>query len=149
MGLFSRKKPPAPETGLAKAVLMPSVLTMISDGSVDDGEIHQLGNLCGFSPIFAGVDPKALTGLIKEIIGELNSGGLELVTQQVKSQLTMPMRETALLFAIRIALADGRVDDGEKNALLGMAARFEIPGDQFVNMFDVMVALQRPPQTVS
>ena len=65
MGLFSRKKPPAPETGLAKAVLMPSVLTMISDGSVDDGEIHQLGNLCGFSPIFAGVDPKALTGLIK------------------------------------------------------------------------------------
>ena len=71
------------------------------------------------------------------------------MTQQVKSQLTMPMRETALLFAIRIALADGRVDDGEKNALLGMAARFEIPGDQFVNMFDVMVALQRPPQTVS
>jgi len=149
MGLFSRKKAPAPETGLAKAVLMPSVLTMVSDGSVDDAEIAQLSNLCGFSPIFSGVDANTLTAMIKEIILDLKSGGLELVTQQVKSQLTMPMRETALLFAMRIALADGRVDDGEKNALIGMGERFEIPEDRFFTLFDVMVALQRAPETVS
>lgn len=146
MGLFSKlRAAPAPDTSLAKAVLMPAVLTMISDGDIGDGELAQLGNICGFSPIFANVDGPKLKALIQEVITDLTSKDLEQVTQTAKSQLTMEMRETAILFAMRIALADGHVDDNEQRALVGLGERFEIPENKFVIMLDVIAMLQRRP----
>ncbi len=146
MGLFSKLRgAPAPDTTLGKAVLMPAVLTMVSDGDIGKGEIAQLENICSFSPIFATVDAATLTNMITGVLNDLKTQGAEAVTANAKARLTMPMRETALLFAMRIALADGRIDDGEQNVLIGMGERFEIPSETFMKMFDVVAMLQRRP----
>lgn len=146
MGLFSKlRAAPAVDTTLAKAVVMPAVLTMVSDGDISDGEIAQLQNVCAFSPIFAACDSATLVALIKDVMNDLKTQGAETVTQNAKATMSMQMRETALLFAMRIALADGRIDDGEQNVLIGMGERFEIPQETFMKMFDVVAMLQRRP----
>ncbi|KJZ21186.1 tellurite resistance TerB family protein [Loktanella sp. S4079] len=151
MGLFSklRKGGSASSDSLTKAVLMPSVMTMISDGSVDDSELMQLANLCTFSPIFAGQTPDTTMRQIKELIGELTTGDVQALVDRTKNELTMGMRETAVLFAMRIAMADGRIDEGERKALLIMGSQFEIPENKFMVMFDVTAMLQRAPERVS
>ncbi|MFV2052347.1 tellurite resistance TerB family protein [Aliiroseovarius sp. YM-037] len=151
MGLFSklRKSAPSANDTLAKAVLVPSVMTMISDGSVDDSELAQLANLCSFSPIFARQSPDTVLAMIKDVLGELQSSDIQAMIDRTKGQLTMPMRETAVLFAMRIAIADGRVDEGERKALLVLGQQFEIPESTFFVMFDVISMLQRAPESVS
>lgn len=148
MGLFSalRKSAPAANTNLSRSVLMPSVMTMISDGSVDDNELAQLANLCSFSPIFAGQSGEATLATIKDLIKELTSGDIQALIDQTKAELTMPMRETAVLFAMRIAMADGHLDEGEKKSLLILGQQFEIPENKFMVMFDVVSILQRAPE---
>ena len=83
---------------------MPAVLTMVSHGDIADGEIAQLHNICGFSPIFAGVDAAKLVAMINAVLGALKTQGADAVTKSAQARLTIPMRETALLSAVRIAL---------------------------------------------
>ncbi|MHA3914449.1 tellurite resistance TerB family protein [Halovulum sp. GXIMD14793] len=131
---------------MAKAVLAPATLTMISDGSVDDSELAQLANLCSFSPMFFGLVSEQIVKLINENIQEFQSKGAQAYTEEVASILSMPMRETAMVFSIRIVLADGHLDEGEKNSLGGIATVFGIPQQTFEMMFNVMIMLQRGPQ---
>lgn len=148
MGLFSKLRNAAPVTqnDLAKSVLTPSVLTMISDGSVDDSEMAQLANLCSFSPIFASHSGDQTVEMIEEIYNELKSGSIQKQFERLTAGLTMPMRETALLFAIRVAMADGRIDKGEETALFGIAQTFGVEKNKFLIMVDVMAMLQRAPE---
>lgn len=76
MGLFSRlrKSRQSANTNLSRSVLMPSVMTLISDGSVDDSELAQLPNRCSFSPIFAGQSGDVAMAQIKELTTELVKG---------------------------------------------------------------------------
>jgi tellurite resistance protein len=55
------------------------------------------------------------------------------------------LRETALCFAMRIALADGKIEEGEKASLAQTAAHMEIPLERFQQIFDVVAIMQRPP----
>lgn len=148
MGLFSklRKSGPSANNNLARSVLMPSVMTMIADGSVDDSELSQLANLCSFSPIFAGQSGDVTMSQIKELTAELLQGDIQALIERTKSELTMPMRETALLFAMRIAMADGHLDEGEKKSLVIMGEQFGLPENKFLVMFDVVSILQRAPE---
>lgn len=148
MGLFSklRKSSASQDHTLAKAVLVPSVMVMLSDGSVDDSELIQMSNLCAFSPIFATVPPETAVALMKDIVNEFTSEGFQTVLDRTKAALPMPMRETALSFSMRISMADGRLDDNELKSLIILSETFEIPEAKFRSMFDVMVILQRAPQ---
>lgn len=146
MGIFSKLRgAPAVDTTLAKAALMPAVLTMIADGDIDDAEIFQLQNLCAFSPIFTPVGPEKVAALIKELIDDLGKQGIAPLIQSSKALLSPPLRETAVLFAMRIALADGRIDAAEEKSLLALGQNFEIPEAQFMKMFEVVSILQRRP----
>ena len=84
--------------------------------------------------------------MINDIVKEFRSGDMQTIFTQTKNQLTMPMRETAVLFAMRIALADGRIDD-ERKALLVLGQQFEIPENKFAVMVDVIMMLQRAPES--
>lgn len=149
MGMFSKLRgtKPANHT-LAKDVMTPAVVTMYIDGSVDNSEIDQLINLLNFSPIFAQVKQSELQPMVAQIMEDLKSHNGASLVQSVASRLPMPMRQTALLFAMRIALADGRLDDSEKAVLFGFAEAFGITPEQFSTMFEVIAMLQHRPVTV-
>ena len=84
--------------------------------------------------------------MIKELIKELTSVDVQALLNRTKAELTMPMRETAVLFVMRIAMADGHLDEGEKKSLLILGQQFEIPENKFMIMFDVVSILQRTPE---
>ncbi|RED13852.1 tellurite resistance TerB family protein [Pontivivens insulae] len=145
MALFSRLRgSKGPDTTIAKAVIAPSVLTMAADGRIDNSEIAQLANLCGFSPIFFGIEGKVISDLINQIISDVRAKGSEQVLREAAGVLSPALRETAFCFAARISLADGTIDRAEEATLAATAAVLEVNRDVLNKILDVVVILQRP-----
>lgn len=59
--------------------------------------------------------------------------------------LSPKLRETAICFAIRTALVDGVLEDGEKKMLITMGEALGLSDKTFFKIFDVMVMMQRAP----
>lgn len=145
MALFGRKKTADTKTdsAIAKAILTPSVLAMIADGSIDNSEVHQLANLCGYSPIFASMAPDDTITLLNQILSDFNETGPMPVLMAASKALPMPLRETAFIFAARIALADGVLDEEEKKTLAVTARVLGLSKDSFDKILDVVLMMQR------
>jgi tellurite resistance protein len=142
--LFDKLFASKPDTTVARAILIPSIGVMASDGQMDDRELHQLNNVVSFSPIFSQLDGKTLTGLCKDILTSFNNRGARAVYAEAKAVLSPALRETAMCFALRIASADGRLEEGEREALSYLAAEFEISMETFEAMATVLGMMQRP-----
>ncbi|MEO0939821.1 MAG: tellurite resistance TerB family protein [Pseudomonadota bacterium] len=146
MALFSRLRggSSAPDTTIARAVLAPAVLTMAADGSIDQSETTQLANMCMFSPIFAPLGGDGVSKLIADILTDLQKRGADAVITEAVQTLSPALRETSFCFAMRVAMADGVMDEGEKNALSGTASRMELPQEVFQQIITVVGMMQRP-----
>ena len=147
MGLFSKLRAAAPSgnqaEATARAVMTPSLLTMAIDGSVDDSELAQLSNVCAFSPIFHAIGGDRTQAMAVEIFADMKSRGAGPVMDEAISSLSPALRETALCFAMRIALADGTLDENEKNALIVMSRDMGIKPENVETMFAVISMMQR------
>lgn len=128
---------------LARAVLTPAVSTMVGDGEVNEAENAQLNNLLSFSPIFRDHGPAAISAMVQYILESIQKIGHEATIQQAAQELSPEMRRTALCFAMRIALADGRIEDGERASLSQTGHHLGIPPEEFGQIFEVMLMLQR------
>ncbi len=144
MAFFNNLFASKPDTKIARAILIPSIGVMASDGRVDERELLQLNNVVSFSPIFSPLDAKTLTGLFTDILTSFKNRGVRAVYAEAKDVLSPALRETAMCFALRIASADGRLEEGEREALSYLAAEFEIPMDTFEAMATVLGIMQRP-----
>lgn len=147
MGLFSRltKSSGSSSARIQKAVVTPAIATMYADGKIEKAELDQLANLCSFSPIFAHLDGPSFAKFITSTVDEVSSAGVEHAIVEAGRTLSPALRETALCFAARIALADGRVDDNERKALILIGERMGIPEQTFLKVLEVIAMLQRPP----
>ncbi|WP_176473940.1 tellurite resistance TerB family protein [Actibacterium ureilyticum] len=148
MGLFSKLRSGGGAQGseayaTAKAVITPAVLAMVADGSVDDAELIQIQNMCAFSPIFLAIGADQTKKAIHEALDELKTKGAAAAIDASAQALSPKLRETALCFAIRVTLADGVLDEGEKTAIIGTAQRLDVPPEVFQKIFDVVVMMQR------
>lgn len=146
MGLFSNlRKAPAASTAdtTAKAVIAMPILVAAADGQIDDAEVIQITNMCAFSPIFHSVGPQTTRALIDACVETIKTRGAEALFSEVKDALSPKMIETAMCFAIRTALADGVLEESEKQMLMAMGQRLGLPEATFVQIFEVMVMLQR------
>lgn len=150
MGLFSKlRSSDAAQNNdayvTAKAVISPAVLAMVADGSVDEGELIQIQNMCAFSPIFHAIGAPETKRAIGEALDDLKTKGAAAVIDESAKTLSPKLRETALCFAIRVTLADGVLDEDEKTAIIGTAQRLSVPPEVFQKIFDVVVMMQRHP----
>ena len=130
---------------IARAVLTPAVSTMVGDGEINEAENAQINNLIAFSPIFFNHGPAAITAYIQHILGQIAKNGHEATINAAAAELPQPLRETAMCFAIRMALADGVIEDGEKASLAQTGHHMDIPPETFGKMFEVLAMLQRAP----
>ncbi len=152
MALFSglRKGTAAAETAadpaeaIARAILAPSIMTIISDGSVDSAELAQLGNLCAFSPIFQPLGDARIVALIEAVTADMQARGANAVMAEAVPRLTPALRETAMIFAMRMAMADRPLADVEKQLLMTLSRHMQIPDQVTDTIFSVVVMLQRP-----
>ena len=136
--------PAANTSSIARAVLVPAVSTMISDGDISDFELAQLSNLCSFSPIFMPMESDHLHHMIKDIISEIARNGHPEAIKNAATMLTPALCETALCFAVRVALADGFIDENEKNSLSQTGYFMNIAENDFARIVDVVAMMQRP-----
>ncbi|CUH83357.1 tellurite resistance TerB family protein [Thalassovita mediterranea] len=127
----------------ARATLAPAVLTMAADGRIAEAEQAMLQNLCAFSPIYARLPEGSVEALIDSLLEELKTKGAEAVIDHAAAELEMPLRETAVCFAMRVAMVDGHLAHREKQALAEIAERFVLPDDTFAQIVDVVGMLQR------
>lgn len=149
MGLFSKLRnadasQPSQSEEVARGVLAMPILVAAADGSIDETEINQIMNMCTYSPIFHAVGAQKTMDLCKDIVAQLKSEGAEGVFARSIAALPAAQRETALCFAVRAALADGHFDQREKDMLMTMGERLGIAPEKFVQIFEVIVMLQRP-----
>jgi len=163
MAMFRRRKSlvcdaPAPEEqadsqpevgfysdeSIARAVLTPAISTMIADGEVSEFETTQIANLCAFSPIYLPLGGERVHNMIHEIINEIGSKGHPETIKQAAGSLSPALRETALCFALRVALADGHINENEKNSLVQTGHFMEIGQDVFERILSVVAMMQRP-----
>lgn len=128
---------------VAEAVLTPAIVTMLSDGDISAREVAQIGNLCGFSPIFEGYGNADIEALIADIRAQLARDGADLVTDRASQTLTPRLRETALCFALRMALADNRMEDAEMDALARIGGLLGIDKEAFLQIYAVLSMLHR------
>lgn len=148
MSIFSRLRGAVrerPAEATARAVLTPAVSTMVADGSIDRSELTQLCNVCSFSPIFFQTSQKELEAMVGAVIDEIRRSGHDATIAAAARGLSPALRETALCFAMRIAFADGRVEEGERNSLARTATHMEIAMPTFEKIIEVVAMMQRPP----
>ena len=149
MGFFSniRNKPSTEsrEAKIAKGLITMPILTAAADGSIDEAEKLQILNMVAFSPVFGVVGVEATGKLIEEVLTGLKTKGAQAVFEDAIEPLSPALRETALCFAIRAALADGVLENSEKDMLVALGQRMGLPPESFMKIFDVMCMLQRGP----
>ncbi|MBO9445161.1 tellurite resistance TerB family protein [Ruegeria sp. R14_0] len=144
MALFSRLRGgSSQDTSIARAVLAPAVLTMAADGRIDDAEVIQLTNMLTFSPIFLPLGGKATGELIKTVLKDLQKSGPDKVITESAQLLSPALRETAFCFAMRVAMADGVLEESEKNVLSGTASRLQLSDQAFESIVHVVTMMQR------
>lgn len=127
----------------ATAVLTPAVLTMVADGRVEPAELAQLGSLCALHPLFSEITPEMLMRMIRDIVLETADHGGPAVGKAAAARLSPGLRETAMCFAMRVALADGSLSESEQATVAGMASLLDLPPESFAKIFEVTAMMQR------
>jgi uncharacterized tellurite resistance protein B-like protein len=143
MSKLRRSGPPADET-IPRAVLTPAVSAIMADGDMQAEEVHQLSNLCSFSPIFHAIPPERLAGIVRELIAEIMERGGARKLEEAAALLDPPLRETAFCFVVRVVMADGTVGEKEKRALEKIAEVLALDAGTVAQIYTVIQMLQRP-----
>ncbi len=128
---------------IARAVLVPTVSAMMADGTAHDDEVAQLKLLCSASPIFRHLTAAVMTDMVFDVMQEIRTDGAPIAIERAVRTLTPNLRETALSFTLRIALADGTLGPGEKETLLQVAEQLRISEDMFGRILEVVRIMQR------
>lgn len=100
------------------------------DGSVDDEEVQEMGNIIGTGPARDKIP--TLLGIVRA--GDLDA--LELASRTVKAQVAPARRQLFMQLLIRIALADGYLRTTESHVLRFVADLLELTPAALSNTFN-------------
>ncbi len=135
---------PGPSELLAEALIAPAVLTMMSADRFGSAERMQLDNAIAFSPILRPMMGAPCGRLIERIVHTASEAGAEAVIARATEALSPALRETAICIALRVAFADGRIEESEEATVIVCSEAFGLPQAQFMKIYEVLAMLQRP-----
>ena len=141
MGLFDkilgvdRSQPFGPHEGFAGILLGASAC----DGHIADEEVQSLFTMLGRMKMYSRYSENQWSQLMNRLLGTLKRKGVdELLGASVKA-LPAELRHTAFANAVDIVLADGVVEDDEKEFIDKLQSQLEIGGDEAMTIVKVMV----------
>jgi hypothetical protein len=142
MGLFDNlfgsneaSKPFGPHEGFAGILLGASAC----DGHIADEEVRSLFNMLGRMKMYQRYTEKNWSTLVNRLLGLLKRKGVDELLEQSTEALPPELRATAFANACDIVLADGVVEDDEKEFLDKLQNRLELADDEAVTIVRVMV----------
>jgi len=130
---------------LNKAEAFAGVLlsAVASDGHISDEEIRGLCTILGRMRLYDNWTNDKFNSTINRLLGMIEREGPETVLSRCAGPLPEPLRETAFANACDLLLADGGIEEAEKEFLDSLQKKLEISGDQAITIVEVMVLKNR------
>lgn len=147
MGFFNKLRAaaaaPAPNEAAARAILGVTLIAGTADGRLDEREYDQLVSLCAFNMLFQDLGQQKCRELLVGVADTLKTQGAKAVLTHAAAVLSPRHAETAMCFAARVMLSDGKLHDDEIATLLIMGQSLGVPEETLKQIVSVMTMLQR------
>ncbi|MEM9795507.1 MAG: tellurite resistance TerB family protein [Pseudomonadota bacterium] len=135
--------PSEAELALARGLLAPAVLVMAADGTVNSDERRELIGSLRFNGLLRRLGAERVMELAEAMLVEMKENfGVHTLGGYTEA-LSPELRETAICMALRVATADGNLDDAEHTVLVDLAMKLGITPEAYNKMVDVVTILQR------
>lgn len=141
---------PTPET-IAKlrvydvAMMIPSVITMVGDGHIHEAEMKALANALCEGPTYSMTAAETIEE-IKQILVRFHTEGPDRLLDEAAAVLPREARKMAMMVAFQVAYADGKVEFGEKAALLTIKKRFGLSESDLAQANELTALLFTKPK---
>ncbi len=145
MGWFSTTKTPSSSDTFSKqeAFLGIALATSAADGTIDESEAKGMFAYLLQMRMFDGYTSRQMSDIFKKLVTVLENEGVGGLVAIVKSSLPSDLRETAFACAVDIALADGVIEDSEKELLEELQEVMEISDEIGGKILEVMMIKNR------
>ncbi len=114
-----------------------------ADGHIADEEARGLWTIIGRMKLFSNFTPDKFNRMMDVLLKILKKGGPELLIEKCVPQVPDELRETVFANACDLVLADGVVEDEERELIEKLQNELEIPGDEAMDIVRVMVVKNR------
>ncbi|MEO1526206.1 MAG: tellurite resistance TerB family protein [Planctomycetota bacterium] len=128
-------QPFGPQEGFAGVLLCASAC----DGHVGDEESQALGMIIHQKKLFSRLTDQQHASLHNRLAGELRRGGPEKLLEKSYPAVPPELRECVFANAVDIVLADGVVEQEEKEFIDTLQEKLEIDGKRAKTIVQVMV----------
>jgi tellurite resistance protein len=100
------------------ALIYTMVLVSASDQDMTDAELHRMGEIVSYLPVFRDFDANQLTAIAGECAELLaKEDGLDEIFKRIRAKLPEKLRETAYAIACDVAVVDGYLTQEELQLL--------------------------------
>ncbi|QDT33309.1 tellurite resistance TerB family protein [Thalassoglobus polymorphus] len=124
-----------PQEGFAGILISASAC----DGHTSDEEVRGVMKILGRMKLYSRLSDSNFGSMMDRLLGVLKKGGPEKLIQKSIPAIPPELRETAFVNACDIVLADGVVENDEKEFIDQMMRQLEIEGNRAKTIIKVMV----------
>lgn len=132
---FTDKQPMGPHEGVAGVLLCASAC----DGHIADEEVHSLMTTMHRMKLYQRTSPQQFSSMMDRLMGILKRGGPEKLIEETVGAVPPELAETVFANACNIVLADGVVEDDEKQFLNELMPKLGIAKERCMQIIRVMV----------
>ncbi len=124
------------------AVMVPMVSMMMADEHQHDAELECIYTICTASPIFLNPSRRHISGWMGDAQKFIrDEGGDEKACRAAKNALSVPLRETAFAFAVKVLFADEKVKPAERSRAEQLATWLDIEsevGNKIISVISIL-----------
>lgn len=145
MGLFDSLFGGGEGKGITKQEAFAGILlaAAAADGHISEEEAQGLWTAIERMKLFSNFTPDKFNKMMDTLLKILKKGGPDMLVDKCAPALPDELRETAFANACDIVLADGVVEDDEKEMMERLQHKLEISGDDAMDIVRVMVIKNR------
>lgn len=145
MGLFDNLFGGSGSKELSRPEAFAGILlcAVASDGHISGEEAQQLFTTLSRMKMFENWTSEKFNSMINRMIGMLKRQGVEPLLEKCATIIPEELHDTAFANACDLVLADGGIEDEEKDFIDKLSRALGIPGDQAISIVEVMVIKNR------
>ena len=117
--------------------------TIAADGHISDEEAQSFNGIVNRMKLFRSQSGSDFTSMLDRLLGLLKKNGAGFLLEKGAEAISGDLSETAFATAVDLVLADGRVEDEEKQFLESMKNNLRIPDGVAEKIVEVMIIKNR------